>query len=368
MKKLGPILIGVALLVVSVGALFVVGRVVNPPAQEILVALTDLEQGQFITPDRVQVVSVRMGRAQLQNYLTPQVLEQRGFNVQVATRIAAGNFLSLTSLMFEGNPAETQHAALALDDPAMVAMVIPVTPLTCPPDIKAGDVIDITVDIGSAAFMTGTFGTAPTPEPYSPYTSTRPDIGFDAMPTIESPLSMPIQAPTSAQVMNLPVTKTVARATVIKVLYEVRLSGISASGGGTERGEVIGVVVAVPAQAQEVIGFGIHNGQVRVAILSPNASGDLVTAGVTWDDIVAYFRWNRELWLMDGNFSQPNIGAPGAAVIYPTLMATYYPSPTPLPTFTPVPGDIEIENGDNDVENGEGIELEPLQPTPTPEA
>lgn len=340
MKKLIPVLFGGMLLILAILGLWVLGRVFNPPAQELLVAVRDLEPGEILTLEAVQVVSVKMDDVQLQTYLTPATLTKAAYRAQVMQAVGEGSFIPLQALTFEDNPAAQSHTTLAMSDPDLVAMVIPVTPLTCPPDVKPGDRVSITVDLGSAAYMSGEFGFSPTREPYNPYSSLRYDLESEAfLPLIYSPLGEPTPAATTVARLTLPITKTVAQAQVLKVLFEIKTVGTISGNSQVEKGDIIGLVVGISANAQEMIGFGISNGQVRVALLSPNAAAEVSTAGMSFDDMVAYFRWNRELWLMGEEMSLPNIAAPGAAVIYPTLMAIYFPPPTldpaSLATATP---------------------------------
>jgi hypothetical protein len=339
MKKTIAILVGVAIFIVAIVGMFVVSRIINPPAQEVVIAVSDLTEGQMLSADVVQVVSVNMKSAQLSHYLTPSILESRGYIVQVIDYVPEGNFIPLSSLLFSDNPEAESQTSLGLDDPNLVAMVIPVTSLTCPPDIKPGDRVDITMDIGSASFMTGTFSSEPTSVSSSSYSSSRSSTtsedGSDA--TIDNPILSPLPTSTSEASLSLPITKTITRAEVLKVIYEAQLSGTVTGGESTETGEITGIVVAVEAEAQEAISFAIHNGEVRVAILSPGAEDGLATAGMSWEDIVDYFKWNRQLWLAGSETVESDIGAPGAAVLYPTLKATYYPSPTMLPTATATP-------------------------------
>ncbi|MDY6868076.1 MAG: hypothetical protein SVT56_09255 [Chloroflexota bacterium] len=314
----------------------------------------------MLSADVVQVVSVNMKTAQLSHYLTPSILESRGYIVQVIDLVPEGNFIPLSSLLFSDNPEAENQTSLSLDDPNLVAMVIPVTSLTCPPDIKPGDRVDITMDIGSASFMTGAFSSEPTSVSNSSYSSSRPSAisedGSDA--SIDNPILSPLPTSTSEASLSLPVTKTITRAEVLKVIYEVQMSGTVTGEESPETGEITGLVVAVQAGAQEAISFAIHNGEVRVTILSPGAEEKLATAGMSWEDIVDYFKWNRQLWLAGSEIIESDIDAPGASVLYPTLMATYSPSPTMRPTVTATP---ELE----------GIEGEPqptLEPSPTPDA
>jgi hypothetical protein len=150
-----------------------------------------------------------------------------------------------------------------------------------------------------------------------------------------SPFVTPIPSPTPEPRLSLPVTKNlVVSGRVLSVIYETPFSPAVVPGQANtdpRRGDIQALVVAVPRSVQEALAFSIANGEVRVAVLDPGAPDDLdATAGMDWDDLVAYFRWQRQEWLA----SEPaleQISPAGAAAILPTLVATHYPTPTPTP-------------------------------------
>jgi len=320
------ILIGSAVLILSILAMFVLGRVLNPPAQQVYVAVREIQAGETLAPELLRLASVRLPSTE--PYLTETDIDEFGFATVVET-VHEGMFIPKADLSFSGNPAALNRVSLSLSDPNLVAMTIPVTPLTSPGKIVSGDRVSLNVSIGSAAFTNPNFSTIPTNDPNGRISS--------IPPTLPSPFTTPQPTQTPEPRISLPVTKNlVVSGRVLDVVYEEKFSpavnmGEQPDGGGTERGDIQALVVAVPRSIQEALAFAIATGEVRVAVLDPNApdSAEMITAGMSWEDLVAYFRWQRESWLLT---PQPldHIDPPGAAALVPTLAATYHPTATPF--------------------------------------
>lgn len=342
--RLKTILTGSGILVFSLVAMFLLGQVLNPPAQQVFVAAREIQAGEVLTPDLVQLVSVRLPSTA--PYLTRAEIETYGY-AQVVEPIHAGMFIPKAALSFAGNPAAGARVSLALADPGLVAMTIPVTPLTSPAGIVPGDKVSLNVSVGSATLMNGSFSSGQS-APSGPDAGSNPFAGLPGLPETGAgpgnlPTSTPLPTPTAEPVISLPVTKNlVVSGRVLDVVYETRFNTSAASPNGNPApaavGDILALVVAVPRDAQEALAFSIANGEVRVAVLDPNAPDDPgATAGMSWEDLVAYFRWQRQEWLA----SDPALDAispPGAAAVVPTLMATTYPTATPLPSRTPARG------------------------------
>lgn len=343
--RIKTILTGSVILVVSILAMFLLGRLLNPPAQQVVVAAREIQVGEVLTPDLVELASVRLPSTE--PYLTQNEIEQYGY-AQVVEPIHAGMFIPKAALSFAENPAAASRVSLALADPEFVAMTIPVTPLTSPAGIVPGDKVSLNVSVGSALTYSGIFSEGESSAP-APVTGANPFLdqaGRSASPGLpdngagRTPTSTPIPSPTPQPVISLPVTKNlVVSGRVLDVVYETRFSVAQSSmqganSSGTTQGDILALVVAVPRAAQEALAFSIANGEVRVAVLDPNAPDDMgATAGMSWDDLVAYFRWQRQEWLASGP-ALDTINPPGAAAVVPTLIATYYPSATPPPEST----------------------------------
>jgi len=153
--------------------------------------------------------------------------------------------------------------------------------------------------------------------------------------------------PTPEPLLMLPVAKTiVSHAQVLAVVHEERTTLASDGTQVTTPGEIIGLVVAVPRAAQELLEFAIDNGQVRVALLSARLDGDTSagahrpTLGMTWNDLVALIRMERERSLASGLPAE--VIGPGAYAVEATrsvatqaaeqTRAAFVATPSPSPT------------------------------------
>jgi hypothetical protein len=130
---------------------------------------------------------------------------------------------------------------------------------------------------------------------------------------------------------------------VLDVLYNEQVNPVTLQSPGSSavpqvvRGDIKALVVAVPTSLQEALAFAIANGEVRVAVLDPNATDPQtsLTAGMSWDDLQAFFTWQRQEWLATPHATD-RVDPPGAAALLPALEATTTPTPTsPAPSVTP---------------------------------
>lgn len=341
--RTGQIIIGAVLVLVAIAGFYAFSIFLAPPAHEVFVAVQEMHQGDQLTPEKVQLVSVRSNQS-LEGYIARDEIEQFGYGT-VVEPIHVGEFVPKAAIAIEGNPASTNRVALALTDPNEVVKVVPVTTLTSPEDIVPGDIVDLTLSVGSATFLTGALEVVPTASPLETY---RYQYYSSGVPTVMPEQSLPIVTPTpTGQPNNLPITKdVVVGAKVIKVLYEVKANPNYTTGSAetnvsaTVRGDIRALVVSVPRNVVEILDYGIQNGTLRVSVRHPDsATGkDGASPGVSWDDLAAYFKWERQLWQLTP--MPDDVYGPGAQIAVATLQATMFPTPTgqprPLATSTPV--------------------------------
>ncbi len=339
-----------AVIVMAVGLLLIaaVVFVFNPRQQTVYIAITDIQAGEKITPDKVKKVNVAMRNADL--YLNPGNVAEYGFGV-VTTSIPKGQYIPLSAIVAPGSAkAEDYRVALGLNDPNLVAFTIPVTPDNAPQHIQPGDIVDISIAVGSASFLTGKLENVPTPAVYTPYRSSVsvgvvPETNVTPSPT---PLPTPTATPTP-QNFALPVGKLIVpNLRVLSVRFEERPN--PAYSTGTEsgnvaspfiRGDIRSITVAIPSDQVEAMTFALASASqfhvlVHSPLYTPEPDKVRVYPGMSWDDFVAYFKAMRELWVVGETTSQYPVA--GMSSLYPTLEATLHPAtPTPTPTYTPTP-------------------------------
>jgi hypothetical protein len=302
------------------GVLFV-GQIVNPAPASVAVALVDIPAGTTLTQEMFALDSVHadekviaglIGEDELGVFVGGTVIEP----------IHAFQPIPKAALSAEGNPAATTRSALGLSDPGLVAMVVPVTPDTAPDAIVEGDYVDLNFGVGMATQSGGRLTTAPTPEPFAAYAGL-------SDPTL-IPEGTAAATATPEPLLMLPVAKTiVSHARVLAVIREERTTTVQNEGDPAPRtvvvkGKAIALVVAVAREAQELLGFAIDNGTVRVSLLSAEASLDeggerRPTLGMTWNDLVALVRMERDGALAAGLPTQ--VIGPGAFAVEATRAA-----------------------------------------------
>ena len=314
------LVIGVIAAVAALVGFILFSLVFNQGTVPIVVAVRDIPSGTVVTRDMLGIDDMKI------NPQSASVLVQEselgifvgGVTAQV---LYAYQPVPKAAIVAEGNPASSSRLALALTDPTIVAMVVPVNRETSPENLAEGDYVDLNFGVGSATFLAGTLSTAPTPFPFQPL----PNV-FVTQPPVPLP---PTLTPPAEPRLTLPIAKTLVHAArVLSVVYDEApnpgYAGPSSGQPATIRGDIIALVVAVPKEVEEVLHFAIVNGSIRVALLSPNGNwetGEIrqPTLGMSWDDMVALFRLDREQILAAGLPSE--IVGPGAAAIKATLDA-----------------------------------------------
>lgn len=327
------------------GVLFI-GQLVNPSPVPVAVAVVDIPAGTTLTEAMIAIDDVHMDAKVIAGLVHEGELTDYIGGV-VVERIHAFQPVHKAAISVSGNPASANRLALALSDPNLIAMVVPVNVGTAPDAIVEGDFVDINFGVGSTTAFGGMLSTAPTEEPFG--------AGFGALnPAVDE---LQIEAtvsptPTPEPLLMLPVAKTVVRsAQVMAVIREERTSTVqSAPGAEAEtvvvKGKIIALVVAIPREAQELLEFAIDNGTVRVALLSAqiadHGSGTPTPSlGMTWNDLVALVRMQREAALSAG--LPVEVYGPGAFAVEATRSAvTQAAHPTSVPTtavpfMTPTP-------------------------------
>jgi hypothetical protein len=315
------------------------------------VALVDIPVGTTLSEDMVAMDSVHMDKKVIAGLIRDDELALFVGNT-VVEPIHAFQPIQKAALSGDANPAAAKRSALALSDPNLVAMVVPVNQGTAPDAIVEGDYVDLNFGVGSSTSFGGMMTTAPTPAAFSYGYNSLPDAAISVEGTAAA-----TPTPSPEPLLMLPVSKTVVRyARVLAIIREERTTTVQNEGDPAPRtvivkGKAIALVVAVPREAQELLGFAIDNGTVRVALLSAEVdvndqNARQPTLGMTWNDLVALVRMERERALAAGLPAE--VIGPGAFAVEATrsaltqaavtqLPGTATPESTPLPTSTITP-------------------------------
>ncbi len=320
-RNITAVVLGLLLFVGGTVGFLVFAQLINPPTTEVVVAVVDIPSGTTLTEEMLAVDNVHVSPKVLNGLVRKSELSQF-VGSTVVEPVGQYEFLRKAAVAAAGNPASAQRVALALSDPNLVAMVVPVKPETAPPSIVEGDYVDLSFGVPSNASFGSSMEVEPTPDTlgsqfFQP---------FEATPVFVEATDQPTAVPESPLLM--PVAKTiVSNAKVLALIHEERVVATSSlsdsnrndQGTAVVKGKLIGLVVAVPREAQELLQFAIDNGVVRVSVLSAAVQpGDThqPTLGMTWNDLVALMKMDRQAALANG--LPDKVIGPGAAAIEAT--------------------------------------------------
>jgi len=302
------------------------GNAVNPSPYQVVVAITEIEPGtvldkQFFGIDP-QVVSPQVaGEYVLANELDEYV------GATIVRSLVPGQPLMHRDIVAAGNPAAQDRIALALADPDMTAMVVPVQKTTVPDEVKPGDRIAIVWSIGEANMLTGPSGwnmpeaipVDATPVAVSPEGEEENEEsavqGSDQV--VELPTELEGLPPDVAALLNhpaivgaeegpevevsLPLAKTVLNVAQVLSVRRDKEPNPAYTGEEGEKpyieGDITALEVALPHDEIEAVQFAIAQGEYSIVVLSPNADpkalADASSLGVMWSDIMDYFKADR---------------------------------------------------------------------------
>lgn len=350
-RNLLVLIVGLVLMGVSFVGVFLLGQVFNPPAVRVVVAARDFNPGDVVRLQDLAMVSVHIDETESGFYDTVflQADVQYLNNKIVTQAIAAGQPIPRNAVVAAGNLSGGLSGQL--EDPNLIAMVVPVTEETAPPGIRAGDYVDLVYGVVNAAYA-----------PVVPPTDVPPSA-YNA-PVLEpaTPVSVVVApSPTAEVMLYVPLAKTiVTNALVLDLVHKTTQNSQVQANGQTVVTEVSGpvtaLVLAVPRDAQEVLQFALDTGVVRVSLLSANVRADGTragdrrpTLGMTWNDLVALLEMERDQRLAAGLpgevtgagqdlwRQQDDAAAQAEAAAQPTSIppATPTPSPSATPTARP---------------------------------
>ncbi len=296
--------------VLTVGAFLtylVLGNLFNPPPYQVLVVVQDVSPGETLADSMVATSAQRISGRVASGYVLAGELDQfRG--ALVVEPLHPGDPLTKNRLVKAGNPAAERRAALGLEDPDKVLMVVPADEKNVSAGVAAGDRIDLIYSVGQPPQSN-----VPTPPAFA---------GFGATPVPPHVPAQPGQAivATPDLQVGLPLAKLVFYdLTVVHVRREQKPNPAYSGQQGESPyidGAINALELLVPRAQQELLQWSIATGgKVAVAIVSPEAPKDqrVETFGMTWDDLLAWFKSERERRLEAVVGGEPPLpSAPGA--------------------------------------------------------
>ncbi len=376
----GTLLIGLLLAFLAFAAYFFLGNVLNPPPYQVVIVVQEISPGETLRQTMLSADAQRVHPKVAGEYVLQDELAG-WLGATVNEPLHPGDPLTKARLVRAGNPAAVRHLAIALEKPDKVAMVIPVSPETCPSRILPGDRVDISFGIGRVqqttfieplAQPTPTVPPSITPEPAG---SEPPGLAGDSLGpgpagtgwgSHEEEEKQPLEIPSGATILQegeiseqleaiLPLAKIVLQSVeVLDVHFEERPNPAYSGDeqGGPEpyvRGNILSLEVVIPSGAVEMLHFAVENGSVRISLLSPNAPtpGERgPTLGMTWEDLAAFFEAQRRevLGIEEETMSASHlptaaptdtVGITGTLPVSPTLAGAVTPTPGPSTQSNP---------------------------------
>lgn len=270
------------------------------PPVEVLAAREDITAGTRISdiPDEFFARMPLTGDPLLVgSYLTEPVwLQIRNAGGVVVKDIYQYEAVPLSSLASDGNPIAVEIPKLGLTDPNLV--VVSLTNVNVPSGIQIGDYVDLVVAVESVQQVQSFTVTEPAENTFleeameeSELEGTAPAILPTPTPTLTpTPTPTPTPAPP-----KYPLAKVIVKCAKIAAVH--RDSNVATTGDSIVLGDITGVDVVIPREAQEFVLMSDTAGQLGLSMLSPLAeedSGEGPTLGAHFQDLLDLFDQDRK--------------------------------------------------------------------------
>lgn len=334
--------VGAVLTVGAFLAFLMIGNIFNPPPYQVMVVVRDVAPGEKLGDDMLATSAQRVSARVASGYVLAGELDQfRG--ALIIEPMHPGDPLTKNRLVKAGNPAAVRRSALGLEDPNRVLVVVPASEKNAPSGVAPGDRVDLVYSVGQPPQTL-------VPTPAFPFFSGTPG------PSGPSSGSAAAVVATPELQVSLPLAKLVFYdLDVIRVRREQKPNPAYSGQPGESPyidGEINAIELLVPREQQELLQWSIATGgKVAVSIVSPEAPREqrVETFGMTWDDLMAWFKSERTKRLdavVAGE--SPLSAAPGAYAIvqataaYATATVNalaysgYAPQSTPVPPATAI--------------------------------
>ncbi len=298
---------------------FLINSFLTPQTDVMVAARVDILKGTEINrlpEDAFVQVPVQFpsssARKVMDSILKPADLDaMRRVNGVFITDVFKFEPILLSSIVSAENPAAIRINTLALSDPRMMIMTIPVSD-NVPKDIRPGDRVDLAVAVtsvgetvdedgvvsqsGNLLFPTTSFANIP-PEAL---VAVLEDAGYSVTGPVGGPAAQPTATPEvpEAPTLREPIAKVLVHgAEIVGVQRDTSLSSVTSQGEATiALGEILALDVVIPREAFEYITMAINGGSLQVGLLSPIADDwtDQPTLGASLQDLLDIFREDRE--------------------------------------------------------------------------
>lgn len=300
------LLFGALIAVVFGGAIFWLSFTTGAePPVELLAARQDIYAGtriDDISEEAIARIPMSGDELLLGSYLTEPVwlLIQNAGGV-VVKDIYQYEAIPLSSMASDANPRAVDIPRLGLTDPTLV--VVSLANAGVPSGIKVGDYVDLVVAVENTDNQFISLVQPEVPEEfYAAAVGAIEGLGPTEVPAAETPeqTATPTLTPTPTPTPT-PVPPKYPLAKVIVMYARVaavnRETNIASSGDRITLGDITGVDVVIPREAQEFVLMSDTAGRLGLSLLSPMADEDAEqgpTLGAEFQDLLDLFYEDRE--------------------------------------------------------------------------
>ncbi len=293
MKRSIQMILGLILAAAAFGGVILLGLLTRPPTYDVAIVVADVAPFTPLTADLVQADTQSLSSAVVAKYILADewtALVQAGPVVAVEP-LHPGQPLLREQLATGENAGKVRRLSVALTDPDLVIVGIPVDPAKIPA-VYPGDAVALFFSAGQVqAQQLVTDVVVATPEP-------------DPNPTPLPEVIGPETELTATVTLQLPLSKWLADGLVYRLNREQQENpNYGAPGMENEprfiEGNVTGLDVVVHRETVEWLAFALAHGKVQVGVLPAVAvpqwqAGTLpATRGVTWSDLEDRFFEDR---------------------------------------------------------------------------
>ena len=289
MRKLST-LIGLILAVLGFVAVVVVGQLTQPPTYDVVVVVQEIPAFTDLKTDQLAVDTQSLSPAIAAKYVSADELTNLLAGGAVAVEhLRPGQPLLREQVASGDNAAKVSRLSVALTDPDLVIIAVPVQVNTLP-TVLPGDVVGLFFASGNVQaqqIVTATVS-GPTPTP---------------VPDLPGVISETVIITTELQ---LPVAKWLANGVVYRLNREVKENpnyGAPGQDSANEpryiEGDVKSLDVVVRREAAEWVAFALAHGEVQIGVLPAVTRPEIETGGfkashgVTWSDFEDLFFADR---------------------------------------------------------------------------
>jgi hypothetical protein len=270
------------------------------PPVEVLAAREDISAGTRISdiPDEFFARMPLTGDPLLVgSYLTEPVWRQiQNVGGVVVKDIYQYEAVPLSSLASDGNPLAVEIPKLGLTDPNLV--VVSLTNVNVPSGIQIGDYVDLVVAVESVQQVQSFIVPEPAVNSFLEEPVEEDELEGTALVNLPTPTPTltptPTPTPTPAP-PKYPLAKVIVKYAKIAAVH--RDSNVASTGDSIVLGDITGVDVVIPREAQEFVLMSDTAGQLGLSMLSPLAeedTGEGPTLGAHFQDLLDLFDQDRK--------------------------------------------------------------------------